>query len=287
MSPLDDFLVFVYSEKGLSRSTVKAYERDIHFFRSFIQPKELLFAQAEDLISFLESRKGKGLSPSTLYRNLISLKIFFRFLKQENFIESDPALLIDSPKLSQLIPEIMTEQEISRLIEQTGDKGEIRLRDRAIFQMLYASGMRVSELCSLNLSDVDDQTVRVKGKGGKERLVPIAKEAIQALDNYLICRKEGSVNKILPLFVTKKGRRMGRTQVWASIKYYAQCANIKKNISPHTLRHSFATHLLDHGADLRVIQELLGHADISTTDRYTHLSKKRLHQAFDQFHPRP
>lgn len=287
MSPLDDFLVFVYSEKGLSRSTVKAYERDIRFLGSFIQPKGLLFAQAEDLISFLESRKGKGLSSSTIYRNLISLKTFFRFLKQENFIKTDPALLIDSPKLSQLMPEIMTEQEIARLIEQTGDKGEIGLRDRAIFEMLYASGIRVSELCSLDVSDVDDQTVWVKGKGGKERLVPIARRAIQALDNYLICRKEEGATKRVPLFVTKRGRRIGRTQIWASIKQCARRANIKKNIYPHTLRHSFATHLLDHGADLRVIQELLGHADISTTDRYTHLSQKRLYQAFDQFHPRP
>ena len=284
---LDDFLDFVGSEKGLSPHTVWAYQRDVNGLISFIGSKNIVHVHREDIIAFLAHGKQRGVATSSLCRALIVIKMFFRFLKQEGFIREDPTCSIDPPKMWRLIPQVMTQQEVSKLLEQPDCKKEIGSRDRAIFEVLYATGIRVSELCMLNLHDLDEQTVRVKGKGGKERVLPIARIAVQAVDQYLTHRKEVEPGLNQPLFVTKQGRRMGRTQVWARIKYYAKCAHIAKNISPHTLRHSFATHLLDHGADLRVIQELLGHADIGTTDRYTHVSNRRLRQAFDQFHPRP
>jgi len=284
---LDNFLNFIGSEKGLSCHTVRAYQRDINCLISFIGVKNIVHVQCEEIIAFLAHRKHRQAATSSLYRTMVAIKMFFRFLKQEGLIQEDPTRSLDCPKIWQLVPQTMTEQEVSRLLKQPDCRKEIGSRDRAIFEVLYATGIRVSELCMLNLHDIDEQTVRVKGKGGKERTLPIASIAVQAVDQYLACRREMKIGLDQPLFVTKKGRRMGRTQVWARIKHYAKCAHIQKNISPHTLRHSFATHLLDHGADLRVIQELLGHADIGTTNRYTHVSDVRLRRAFDQFHPRP
>lgn len=283
---LQDFLNFIGSEKGLSIHTIEAYERDLRTFLSSYPKTSIESVTQEEIISFIEKMKGKGYASSSLSRSLVAIKVFFRFLKRERLIAQDPTALIESPKLWQLIPEVLTENEITALLKQPDVDLEIGARDRAILEMLYATGMRVSELCSLNVHDVDDQTVHVRGKGGKERIVPIAAVAIEALDHYLSFRRAVKKLKDEPLFLTKKGKRIGRTQVWARIKHYGKGAQIDKVISPHTLRHSFATHLLDHGADLRVIQELLGHADISTTDRYTHLSNKHLYQAFDQFHPR-
>jgi len=285
-SELQDFLNFIGSEKGLSVHTIEAYERDLRLFFSSIKAKKISQVERSDIISFMEKMKKKGYASSSLYRSLMALKVFFRFLKREGWIDVDPTFLIESPKLWQLIPEVMTEKEVAALLTQPEEDSEIGARDRAILELLYATGIRVSELCSLNVHDVDDQTVCVKGKGGKERVVPVAKVAIEALDRYLSYRNEVKKLKDQPLFVTKKGKRIGRTQVWSRIKRYGMSAGIEKVISPHTLRHCFATHLLDHGADLRVIQELLGHADIGTTDRYTHLSNKHLYQAFDAFHPR-
>ncbi len=284
---LNDFLDFIGSEKGLSPHTVQAYRQDLTHFFSFIGSKSIAKVQREEITAFLAHGKQKGSAASTLYRSLIVIKMFFRFLKEEALIREDPTCLIDSPKIWQLIPQAMTEREVSRLLAQPDCSKEIGARDRAIFEVLYATGIRVSELCMLNLHDIDEKRVRVKGKGGKERVVPIARIAVQAVDQYLTYRQDANSGPSQPLFITKKGRRIGRTQVWARIQHYAKCAHIEKRISPHTLRHSFATHLLDHGADLRVIQDLLGHADIGTTDRYTHLSNRRLHQAFAQFHPRP
>ena len=177
----------------------------------------------------------------------------------------------------------MTCGEVERLLAVPKDK-----RDRAILELLYASGLRVSEVCGLKLYDLDDQFVRVQGKGSKERLVPLGQKALQAVDEYLKhCRDRFESEKQLALFVTKRGNPIDRIGVWHMIKKYAKQAGIVKNISPHTLRHSFATHLLDNGADLRVIQEMLGHASISSTDRYTHISRSRLQESFEQFHPRP
>jgi integrase/recombinase XerD len=196
----------------------------------------------------------------------------------------DPTIYLESPKIWQLIPEVLTQEEVSRLLEAPDKESAEGVRDGAILQVIYASGLRVSELCQLNIGDLSDEQVRVVGKGRKERIVPIAKSAVAAVDEYLVrFRQEGDG----PLFLSRRGKRIDRITVWERVKFYAKKVGITKVISPHTLRHSFATHLLENGADLRLIQEMLGHANVGTTDRYTHVSHKHLHDAFAKFHPRP
>lgn len=284
---LRDFLIFIASEKGLAIQTIEAYERDLRSFLSCLKREKLSLVESSDIISFIEQMGHKGYASSTRCRFLVSMKVFFRFLKREKWIETDPTHLIEFPKLWKLLPEIMTEEEVEQLMRQPNLHSMIGARDRAIFEILYATGMRVSELCNLNLHDVDERAVCVRGKGGKERMIPIAKVAIECLDLYLAFRSDLKQFESPPLFITKRGKRIGRVQVWSQMKKYARAAGIKREVSPHTLRHCFATHLLDHGADIRIIQEFLGHADISTTDQYTHLSNRQLHLTFDAFHPRP
>lgn len=279
-SLIQDFLSYIGSEKGLSVNTIESYGRDIRRFCEGLKG----MAEEREILSHLGELKEKGYASSSIYRALMALRVFFRFLKSEGLIEKDPTVLLESPKMWQLIPEVLTAEEVERLLAAPSD-GEEGARDRALLETLYATGIRVSELCQLNVHDVGEKAVRVLGKGGKERIVPIGETALAAIDAYLGEYRDDRGDH-RPLFVTKRGKRMHRTGVWERVKYYARRAGIQKEISPHTLRHSFATHLLDHGADLRVIQEMLGHADIGTTDRYTHLSKKRLFDAFDAFHPR-
>lgn len=278
---VEEFLSYLGSEKGLSANTLEAYGRDIGFFNRYIQGKE---ATKEDLLDFLRSLKEKGYASSSICRTLVALKVFFRFLKKESVIREDPTVHLDSPKLWQLIPEVLTIDEVARLLAQPQPEDVIGARDKAMLEVLYASGLRVSELCGLNIQDVGDEAVRVRGKGSKERMVPIAGSALKTIDHYLGKFRE---DKEEALFMGSRGKRIDRTAVWARMKLYAKKAGISKKISPHTLRHSFATHLLENGADLRVIQEMLGHSNIGTTDRYTHISHKHLHEAFEKFHPRP
>jgi integrase/recombinase XerD len=271
---ISDFLLYLGSEKGLSPHTIEAYRRDVTSF----------CRQNGEVLDFLRRLKEEEYATSSICRALVAVKMFFRFLKKEGLVDNDPTLYLDSPKLWQLIPEVLTTVEVTRLLAMPDVTEEVGTRDKAILQVIYASGLRVSELCGLNITDVDDTFVRVRGKGNKERIVPIAKSAIEAVDDYLHrFRQDGEG----PLFVSSKGKRIDRITVWARVKFYGKKAGIAKEISPHTLRHSFATHLLENGADLRVIQEMLGHANIGTTDRYTHVSQKHLHDAFAKFHPRP
>lgn len=279
---IEDFLSFIAAEKGLSRNTSLAYARDIRRFAASVNRVDV---GEEAVVTHLGDLRDQGYASASIYRALMAIKVFFRFVKREGGVKVDPTALLDSPKLWQLIPEVLTQDEVERLLEMPDLETEEGMRDRAILETFYATGIRVSELCSLNVHDVGENSVRVVGKGGKERVVPIGEAAIGAIDAYLAKhRNERGENR--PLFVTPKGKRLRRELVWERVKLYANAAGIEKPISPHTLRHSFATHLLDHGADLRVIQEMLGHSDIATTDRYTHLSKKRLFDAFDSFHPR-
>lgn len=280
---IDDFLLYLGSEKGLSPRTLEAYGRDLHLLATHLQcPLEAV--TSDGIIGYFQTLKAKGVASSTLCRSLVAIKVFFRFLKRERVITHNPTVFLESPKLWQLIPEVLTVDEVGRLLEAPDNESEVGVRDRAILQVVYASGLRVSEVCGLDIGAVSDDQVRVRGKGNKERIVPIAPSAVAAIDDYLVrFRKEGEG----PLFVTSRGRRIDRITVWERVKFYAKKAGISKPISPHTLRHSFATHLLENGADLRVIQEMLGHAHIATTDRYTHISKKHLHDAFAKFHPKP
>ncbi len=287
---LDDFLSYISSEKGLSLNTIDAYGRDLKSFLVYIKEQNLQSLSAVEechIISFLATLQQKMQASSTLCRTLVSIKVFFRFLSCEGVLKRNITFHLDSPKLWQLIPEVLTIIEVETLLETPNLNSPIGARDKAILEMLYATGIRVSELCNLNLQDVDEDHVRVMGKGSKERLVPIAKIAIDTLDYYLINYRKWDRKENPPLFITKGGKRMDRMTTWRRVKFYGKKGGIDKNISPHTLRHSFATHLLENGADLRVIQELLGHTDVATTERYTHLSQKHMHDAFTNYHPRP
>jgi len=288
---MEEFLAYLGSEKGLARNTLISYCQDIKMLLSSFKERGTSSydsVQEEDVMHFLSVLKAKGYATSSICRAIVAMKMFFRFLKKEKIIEKDITLHLDSPRMWQLIPEVLTVSEVEDLLRSPDTNTCMGARDQAILQVIYASGLRVSEVCSLDLQDVDDQIVRVRGKGGKERIVPIAKSAVDAIDHYLIhFQQHSSHEKAVPLFVSKKGKRIDRISIWKRIKFYAKRAGIKKEISPHTLRHSFATHLLENGADLRVIQEMLGHSNISTTDRYTHISQRHLVQAFQAFHPRP
>ncbi|MBI2743353.1 MAG: site-specific tyrosine recombinase XerD [Chlamydiales bacterium] len=286
---VSDFLSYLASEKGLARNTLIAYEQDLEHFFSVLEKRkieEISLVTEETIIAFLAYLKDKQYASSTICRMLVAVKVFFRFLKRERKIAHDATSYLDSPKMWQLIPEVLSIEEMRRLLETPDVTTMQGARDKAILEVLYASGLRVSEVCGLNIQDLDDLSIRVKGKGGKERIVPIAKVAVDAVDHYLINFRKAAEDESA-VFVTPKGKRIDRIEVWKRVKFHAKAAQILKEISPHTLRHSFATHLLENGADLRVIQEMLGHASIATTDRYTHISQKHLKNAFESFHPRP
>jgi integrase/recombinase XerD len=283
---IQQFLSYLGAEKGLSFNTLEAYQSDILGFCRFIHPEPIATASEQSILSFLTSLHDQHYSSATLCRKVVVLKLFFRFLKREGISSIDVAQYLEAPKLWQLIPEVLSVEEMERLLSQPDSQSEMGARDKAILLITYASGLRVSEVCQLSLHDLDDGPVRVRGKGGKDRVVPIAKAAVDAVDHYLLFfRKQAKDND--PLFVTSTGKPIDRQTIWARVKFYAKRAQIVKPISPHTLRHSFATHLLENGADLRVIQELLGHANVKTTDRYTQLSQTHLREAFKAFHPRP
>lgn len=291
MNPLlDEFVCYLKSEKGASPHTIEAYANDTSRFVQFLQNHQVnTFTEVtrDHILSYLTELKNQSYASSSISRKLISIKVLFRFLKREDYLTVNIALTMDSPKLWQLIPEVLSAAEIERLLAQPDPSHEIGARDRAIVEVLYACGLRVSELCSLNLYSVEDDYVKVMGKGRKERVVPIGRKAIEAIDYYLgNYRDRYDSENEKALFVGPKGKRIDRLTVWKRIKTYATTAGITKNISPHTLRHSFATHLLDNGAELRVIQEMLGHSSIASTDRYTHVSHQRLSEAFTAFHPR-
>lgn len=276
---LEEFLVYLGGERLLSRNTLEAYRRDVASFFSFGGFTDVKAIREEDLVRFLEDLRRRDYASSSCARAAIALRMFFRFLKREGHIDVDQSAHLETPKIWQHVVDVLTVEEVEACLTK------VELSDRLILEMLYATGIRVSELCGLNLFDVDDQQIRVRGKGGKERIVPIAKRTVAFLDEYLATRGkiEGAS---APLFVTRRGKRIDRQGVWRIVKDAANRANILKKVSPHTLRHSYATHLLENGADLRVIQEILGHASIATTDRYTHISKGHLKRSFDKFHPR-
>ncbi|MEX1013056.1 MAG: tyrosine recombinase [Waddliaceae bacterium] len=280
----EEFLLYIASEKGLSQSSIEAYERDGRNWLAFLELKNITaFSQVEKstFIQYLASLRAKNAAISSICRALAAIKVLHRFLKREGHIETNLAIYMETPKLWQLIPEILNEEEIKSLFTQPNRDQLLGARDLAILELMYSSGLRVSEACQIEIHGVDDTFVRVIGKGNKERLVPVGKKAIEAINHYSRFRPESSSRL---LFLSRSGKALDRQTVWRRIKKYAKDAGIVKSISPHTLRHSFATHLLDHGADLRVIQEMLGHSHIGSTDRYTHISRRRLFDAFHSAH---
>jgi len=290
MSPLPlenwlaDFVVHLKSERALSPHTVEAYQRDVESFLQTVQQKTAI--EAEDVVTWIGGGKKKGYAETSLARALVAVKVFFRFLYREKYVQKDIGTFLDTPKLWQTLPAVLSYVEVEKLLAAP-DSSPLGIRDKAILELLYATGCRVSELCNLTMYDVDDEQIKVFGKGSKERIVPIGSKALEAIDHYLntVRAKWGSEDQ-KALFLSKKGTPITRNEVWQRVKFYARKAGITKSISPHTMRHSFASHLLDRGADLRIIQEMLGHAHISSTDRYTHLTSSHIQEAFRAAHPR-
>ena len=290
---LDGFCDALWLEDGLSRNSLDSYRRDLRIFSEWLaesQQKSLISAGHSDLLAYLAQRFQNDIKPRTAARLLSSLKRFYRYLYREGRIDNDPSLQIDAPKLPRSLPGTLTEEDVQSLIAAPDVRTPRGLRDRTMLETLYASGLRVSELISLNFSQLnqDAGVLRVLGKGAKERLVPVGEEALDWIRRYL----EGGRAILLAgrtcdvLFVTARGQGMTRQAFWNLIKRYALSSGIRKKVSPHTLRHAFATHLLNHGADLRVVQMLLGHSDISTTQIYTHVARERLKELHAKHHPR-
>lgn len=287
---LNDFLEYIAAEKGASLNTIQAYGRDIKAFLISLEQQGLAgfdTADVSHILTFLASLQNTGYASASICRMLIAIKVFYRFLQREGVIATHEVLTLHSPKLWQLIPDILNHEEVEKLISMPDILTPQGSRDKAMIEVLYSSGLRVSELCSLDIYSIGTDSLKVLGKGSKERIVPIGEPAIAAVDHYLIhFRGMWNADKEKALFVTRVGKRIDRTNVWRIIKGYVKQAGITKNISPHSLRHSFATHLLDNGADLRIIQDMLGHSSISSTERYTHISRSHLTEAFEAFHPR-
>ena len=290
---LDEFCDALWLEDGLSRNTLEGYRRDLRLFSAWLfadRGKSMLQAQRLDLLDYLAYKFQRKTTPRSAARLLSSLKRLYRYLLRENRIEADPTLQVESPKLPRSLPKILTEEDVDALLAAPKVETPLGLRDKAMLEALYASGLRVSELVTMTLAQLsqDMGVVRVIGKGNKERLVPIGEEALNWIQRYMDSARPAILagRHVEALFVTSRGTSMTRQAFWYLIRRYAQHAFIPKGVSPHTLRHAFATHLLNHGADLRVVQMLLGHADISTTQIYTHIARERLKQLHAKHHPR-
>ncbi len=293
---ISEFINYLAVERGLAKNTLSAYTRDLEKYIKFLSGKKIINPNSvsrEQVTSFMMDMKKNGrLSATSICRHLAAIKMFHRFMVRENFSKEDPTTLIDTPKTFKRVPEVLTQKEIENILQVAQDnaKDKRHKRDYVIIELFYASGMRVSELVDLKVNSVnlDVGFVRAMGKGSKERIIPIGRKAREALAYY--CEKVRP--KLLKtastdsLFLSQQKKRMSRQCVWKIIKDCARLAGIKKNIKPHTLRHTFATHLLEHGADLRSVQEMLGHVDISTTQIYTHVDRERLKSVHKEFHPR-
>lgn len=291
--PVKRFLDYLFIECGLAGTTITAYQRDLNEFWDHLQSRETETAEItiDDVQSHLIALQRRGLALSSIARHLASIKVFLRHLHAERILRRDVASLIESVKRWRTIPNTVHLRQVEALLEAPRPNEEFYLRDRALLELLYATGMRVSELVDLNVSQLNIRLgyVRCIGKGRKERIIPIGKAAIDAVADYLDRLRERLLGgrDADAMFLSRTGRRLDRTNVWRLVRKYAQQANIEKPLSPHTLRHCFATHLLAGGADLRIVQELLGHANVVTTQIYTHVDEAHLKRVHREFHPRP
>lgn len=290
---LDIFLDHLRVERGLSINTIEAYGRDMRQFIDYIEKngsKKLVKISRSIIISFLLDLGMKGDAPRTRSRKLSAIKTFFKFLTEEGVTKVNPSLNVDSPSSLKQLPKDLSQNEVERLLAAPDISIPGGLRDRAMLEVLYATGLRISELLDLKLSDVHQEAgyLQTIGKGRKERLVPMGETALLWLKKFLLEGRPGLTKKIPSdhIFISRRGQRISRQYFWRKIKDYSSTADIRKKVSPHNLRHSFATHLLAHGADLRAVQMMLGHSDISTTQIYTHVAKERLKKIHKEFHPR-
>ncbi len=291
---IDSFLDYLSVERGLAKNTIIAYREDLNIYLDFMIKRginALSKISKNDIIEFMLSEKEKGVSPTSISRRLAAIRMFHRFLARERVLKEDPTTLIDSPKLWKKVPDTLSLNEVELLISQPDPRSVQGCRDKAILETLYATGMRVSESTDLKTNNVnlDIGFLRCIGKGNKERVIPLGKKAISSINRYLeFSRAHFLKNKTTEfIFLNRSGNKLSRQSIWKLIKQYAKEAKIKKPIKVHTLRHSFATHLLERGADLRSVQEMLGHSNISTTQIYTHIDKERLKSVHKMFHPRP
>jgi len=285
---LGSFFTFLYVEKGLSKNTVDAYKNDLNYFLSWLNKiniqdyKNVTETVINDYVAHLFKN---GLKSSSVNRKISSLKSFYLFLIKKKLISLSPLSEVMTPKKEQYLPSSMSEDEVEQLLQSPNIELDIEIRDKAMIEMLYATGMRISELINLKMIDIDIErsVLKVLGKGSKERLVPFGEKASDSLSYYLKKRKKSSAKEV---FLSNRGKKMTRTGFWQRIKIYLSREGLKDTISPHTLRHAFATHLLNRGADLRSVQLLLGHSDLSTTQIYTHIAKQRLGEVLKKHHPR-
>ena len=287
------FLNSLWLEKGLSQNTVSAYRSDLRAFVYWLEQKEKQINEVrrEHILSYLSSEIDRGKKTKTIARTLSCLRTFFKFLRRENYISSDPTLRVDSPKLGRMLPNSLSETDVDMLLAAPDLSNAVGFRDRTMLEVLYACGLRVSELVELKLSDLNlkQGVIRILGKGSKERLIPVGDEAIAWLNTYISDTRLNLVKRNLSediVFPNNRGVKMTRQAFWHRLKIHTRKAGISKKLSPHTLRHAFATHLLNHGADLRVVQLLLGHTNLSTTQIYTHVAQFRLKELHERHHPR-
>ena len=289
---LEEFSNYLLIDRMLSENTIKSYEFDLQSFFTFLndQKRAIKDVSKSDLQHYLAHLYDLGLRATTVSRHLSTIRAFYDYLLIEGQVGVSPCELIESPKLPKNLPTVLNLEEVTRLLDSFTDESPNDVRNKAMIELLYATGVRVSELLDLNLSDLylEMGFVRCMGKGSKERIVPIGEIATDALKVYLLGSRQELLkeNKTDALFLNRLGTRMSRQGFWKILKQQAKLAGIKKEISPHKLRHSFATHLIENGADLRIVQELLGHADISTTQIYTHISKSHLQKVIEDAHPR-
>ena len=290
---IEQFLDYVALERGLSENTRKAYFVDLRNLAAFLETRKIRSPSRvtrKDILDFLMSEKDRGLSVSSISRRLVAIKVFFAYLQREGLLARNITEVMDSPKLWKMLPGVLSMREVDRLLVVPAGEGRIALRDRALLELLYATGMRVSEISGLKLDDVhfDSGYVRCLGKGNKVRVVPFGEKSRSSLQRYIDEARPAFVRdqSVTEVFLTYRGQQFTRKGIWKLIRRYAMRAGIDKPVSPHTLRHSFASHLLANGAPLRVIQEMLGHADIATTQVYTHVDQGRLRAVHARYHPR-
>lgn len=292
---LAEYIIYLKIERGLSANTVISYKRDIEKYLTFLTEKKITQLDEVsrfEILDFLQTLRQSGAADNSIIRMVSSLRKFHQYLKRESIVADDPMQLIDTPKKASTLPKAISPQAIEQLLEAPDTTTPLGVRDRTILELMYATGLRISELVNLKLSDMHLTMgfIQTMGKGEKERIIPLGEIASQWLDHYLdgarVYLQDQSAETSEYVFLNSRGKGLSRQGVWKKVKQLALEAGIDQNVTPHTLRHSFATHLLENGADLRMVQELLGHADISTTQIYTHITKTRLKQVYSDYHPR-
>ena len=292
---LAEYIIYLKIERGLSANTVTSYKRDIEKYLTFLTEKKITQLDEVsrfEILDFLQTLRQSGAADNSIIRMVSSLRKFHQYLKRESIVSDDPMQLINTPKKASTLPKAISPQAVEQLLEAPDTTTPLGVRDRTILELMYATGLRISELVNLKLSDMHLTMgfIQTMGKGEKERIIPLGEIASQWLDHYLdgarVYLQDQSAETSEYVFLNSRGKGLSRQGVWKKVKQLALEAGIDQNVTPHTLRHSFATHLLENGADLRMVQELLGHADISTTQIYTHITKTRLKQVYSDYHPR-